>query len=296
MHGRESVSVYFSNGLRNVFLSSERCQPTRDALSAYIDGELPPVDAAAISDHLTSCAQCSTEYHTMLETVALVRSQLTRYSAPDVLRARIRSSLVKTPPSSQADAGDVGRPTIRFAPQTRWSRVAAVAAMIIVAVALGSGLTLLVSGRGRADPTIAAQILSSHVRSLIPDHLTDIRSSDQHNVKPWFNGRLDYSPSVPRFEEQGYPLVGGRVDYIGSRSVAVVVYGRRQHLINVYSWPAAGGDEAVSSAVSNGYTMLHWRTGGIQQWVVSDLNAAELRGFVDLLQRAESGVAGPRSR
>jgi anti-sigma factor (TIGR02949 family) len=280
-----------------VFLSSERCQPTRDALSAYVDGELPPADAEAIADHLTSCAQCSAEYHAVLATVALVRSQLTRYSAPDVLRARIRSSLLTTPPASQVDAGDVPRPTTRFAPRTRWSRVAALAAMIIVAVGLGSGVTLLASGRGRADPTIAAQILSSHVRSLIPDHLTDIRSSDQHNVKPWFNGRLDYSPSVPRFEEQGYPLVGGRVDYVGGRSVAVVVYSRRQHLINVYSWPAAaGGAEGVSSAASNGYTMLHWRTGGIQQWVVSDLNAAELKGFVDLLQHAEAGVAGPPSR
>src|SRR5205814_6558584 len=142
-------------------------------------------------------------------------------------------------------------------------RLAGRAAVILLAAALGSGVTLIAAGRDLRESSIAGEVLASHVRSIVPDHLTDVRSSDQHNVKPWFNGRLDYSPSVPRFEEQGFPLVGGRVDYIGGRSVAVVVYSRRQHLINVYSWPSAGREETVASAALNGYTMLQWRSDGI---------------------------------
>ena len=120
----------------------------------------------------------------------------------------------------------------------------------------------------------------------MPDHLTDVRSSDQHNVKPWFNGRLDFSPAVPRLEDHGFPLLGGRVDYVRERPVAVVVYGRRQHIINAFSWPVDGGDEPVQSQEArHGYNMLHWRSGGVEHWVVSDLNAGELTAFAGMLGR-----------
>jgi anti-sigma factor RsiW len=120
----------------------------------------------------------------------------------------------------------------------------------------------------------------------MPAHLTDVASNDQHNVKPWFNGRLDFSPSVPRLEDAGFPLLGGRLDYVRGRPVAVVVYGRRQHVINVFSWPAeTGGDVDRTLTTSHGYNLLHWRRGGTEHWVVSDLNAAELQQFVALLER-----------
>jgi anti-sigma factor RsiW len=118
----------------------------------------------------------------------------------------------------------------------------------------------------------------------MPDHLTDVRSSDQHNVKPWFNGRLDYSPTVPRLDERGFPLIGGRIDYVGGRPVAVIVYGRRQHMINVYAWPTREADAAPTATAENGYNILHWRSGGTERWVVSDLNAEELRAFAALLR------------
>jgi anti-sigma factor RsiW len=271
---------------------NDRCEPTRAALSAYIDGEIPPVEAEAIADHLTSCPSCSAEYHSMLETIGTLRSELTRFTAPDVLRARIRAAVERTP-TEIVDAGQRVVAADGHRRRSLWTRSAALAATLVVGAALGGSLTMLVSGRSGGDSAVAAQVLSSHVRSLMPDHLTDIRSSDQHNVKPWFNGRLDYSPSVPRFDDEGYPLIGGRLDYIGDRRVAVVVYGRRQHLINVFSWPTAAGAEPLATTATNGYTMLHWRRGGIERWVVSDVNATELRAFAAMLQRADSGSVAP---
>jgi anti-sigma factor RsiW len=164
----------------------------------------------------------------------------------------------------------------------RWLWPTGIAAALLVSAALGGGVTLLAS-RGRQDISLANEVLASHVRSLMPDHLTDVRSSDQHNVKPWFNGRTDYSPNVPRLEDQGFPLVGGRIDYVGGRPVAVVVYSRRQHMINVFSWPTRLADSPLASSSTNGYNTIHWRSRGIERWVVSDLNASELRSFAELL-------------
>ena len=147
--------------------------------------------------------------------------------------------------------------------------------------------------RGRRESTdIAAQ----PVELLLPEHLTDVRSTDQHNVKPWFNGRLDFSPTVPRLDDQGFPLVGGRIDYVDGRTVAVVVYTRRQHVINVFTGPVegdrgAGGDVARDTGPSretrHGYNILHRRSDGTDYWVASDLNVQELEQFAGLLRRAE---------
>lgn len=257
---------------------SDRCQPTRAMLNAYVDGELPPDDAAAIADHLTSCAHCSAEYQTVLDTIALTRSQLERFTAPDVLRARIRAAIATTPAEQER------APERRAERRSLWVKPVLMAAGLVVAAALGSGTTLLVRQQPE-PPSIEAQVLSSHLRSLMPNHLTDVASNDQHNVKPWFNGRLDYSPPVARFDDVGYPLIGGRIDYVGGRPVAVVVYGRRQHLINVFSWPSAGADEPITATASNGYTMYRWRSGGIEHWVVSDVNAAELKAFAEMIER-----------
>jgi len=251
---------------------------THDALSAHIDGELSADRSQEIAEHLTTCAQCSAEYEAMLETIAALHSQIQRYTAPDVLRARIRAAVATTP----SETVPVVPP--RLARHGRWRRAAVAAAALMVAAALGSAVTLATRTRAAGAPPIAAEVLASHVRSLMPDHLTDVRSSDQHNVKPWFNGRLDYSPTVPRLDERGFPLIGGRIDYVGGRPVAVIVYGRRQHMINVYAWPTREADAAPTATAANGYNILHWRSGGTERWVVSDLNAEELRAFAALLR------------
>lgn len=203
-----------------------------------------------------------------------------RYEAPDVLKARIRAGLVGSPREVEPRAANL--PSKRRRDWVNGFAAAAVVAMV------SSALTLVAVRQGTPDNSVANQVLTSHIRSLMPGHLTDVASNDQHNVKPWFNGRLDYSPSVPRFDDQGFPLIGGRVDYVGGRPVAVVVYGRRQHLINVFSWPSAGADEALAATASNGYTMYRWRSGGVEHWVVSDVNAAELKTFAGMIQRVSS--------
>ena len=251
-----------------------------DVLSAYIDGELPADTAQDTADHLTTCAHCSGEYEAMLETIGALHARLERHMAPDVLRARVRAAIASTP----RETGDVGKRAVAPSGQRRrWFRAAGIAATLVVGAALGTAITLIARTPSPAMPSIASEVLTSHLRSLMPDHLTDVRSSDQHNVKPWFNGRLDYSPNVPRLDDQGFPLIGGRLDYVGDRPVAVVVYGRRQHMINVYSWPTRAPDLPVAFEARNGYNMLHWRNGGTERWLISDLNAGELKTFANLL-------------
>lgn len=249
------------------------CAATRERLSAYVDGELPPDQAAEIAEHLSSCAACAREYEAVLKTVQTLREGLVRHHAPDVLRARIRAAL-------RDERAEVA-PAVRADWRVPWR---AAAAALVVAV-VSSGLTMLAGGRRPSEPAVSEEVLASHIRSLMPEHLTDVRSSDQHNVKPWFNGRLDFSPAVPRLDDAGFPLLGGRLDYVHGRPVAVVVYGRRQHVINVFSWPADSGRDAGPAQQSrHGYNMLRWRRDGVEHWVASDLNAQELQQFAGLLR------------
>jgi len=133
--------------------------------------------------------------------------------------------------------------------------------------------------------------VSAHLRSLQPGHLTDVETSDRHTVKPWFNGKLDFSPPVHDLAARGYPLLGGRLDYVNGRSVAVLAYGRRQHLINVFVWPAVPGQgNGPDLRDRQGYHLRHWSTSDYTYWVASDLNPTELQDFVRLLQEADSAT------
>jgi anti-sigma factor RsiW len=145
----------------------------------------------------------------------------------------------------------------------------------------------MVMSRTPSDSDLLNQeIVSAHVRSLMADHLTDVPSSDQHTVKPWFNGRLDFSPEVRDLSGDGYPLVGGRLDYLSRRGVAVLVYQRRQHSINVFVWPEQDGHRLAPGETSvRGYNLIRWSRSGTSYSAVSDLNLAELREFVRDLQR-----------
>jgi anti-sigma factor RsiW len=255
------------------------CAHVRELLNGYIDGELPPDQAMAVSEHLTTCAECARIYEELLATVRTLREGLVKYRAPDLLRARVRSVLREEERPVVATAA----PRVRRGLRVPWRTLAAAAILVVAS----SGITFVATReRPVAESSIGEEVLTSHIRSLMPAHLTDVASNDQHNVKPWFNGRLDFSPSVPRLEDAGFPLLGGRLDYVRGRPVAVVVYGRRQHVINVFSWPAeTGGDVDRTLTTSHGYNLLHWRRGGTEHWVVSDLNAAELQQFVALLER-----------
>jgi len=250
-------------------------------LDAYLDGELAAADARALEAHLAECAGCARFRDGRLGLRAAIKAGVPVFPAPDALRARLREALRAAAPA---------RAPRRFAARGLWRPLALAASLAVVAV--GSWRLALQRAAGE---TLADQVLASHVRSLMPGHLTDVLSSDQHTVKPWFNGKLDFSPPVYDFAGRGYPLLGGRLDYVDGRTVAALAYGRRQHLINVFLWPAARSPAAgPSTGTRQGYHLLHWVAGDYTYWVVSDLGLAELGDFAGLLRQADSAAAAPK--
>jgi len=251
-----------------------RCADCLELLSGEIDGELMPAESQDVRDHLAECADCAREHEVLAGTSTLLRQRLVRHSAPDVLKARIRSAL------AQPSVHDTPPAPVRSA----WTRLVAAGVMIAVA---SSGLTYATLSGGIRSRSMADDIVASHVRSLMPGHLTDVASTNQHNVKPWFNGRIDLSPVVPALDSVGFPLLGGRLDYLDGRTVAAVVYTRREHVINVYSWPSSGPDAPPSEVkTEKGYHVFQWRRDGFVSWAASDLNRAELDQFVRAFMRA----------
>ncbi|HEY7894352.1 MAG TPA: anti-sigma factor [Gemmatimonadaceae bacterium] len=252
-----------------------QCADCRTRLDAYLDKELSADERAEVREHLAGCSDCTRELTALERASTLAQEHLVRYEAPDVLKARItnaiaseRSVPAETPSAPPRRAG--------------WWRFAA--AGVIIALASG-GLTYAVARGGAGSPALADQVLASHIRSLMPGHLTDVQSTNEHNVKPWFNGRVDFSPKVPVLDSAGFPLVGGRLDYLDGRVVAAVVYARRQHLINVDSWPEAGANEGPTSTEAHGYHLIRWRADNVEYWAVSDLESGELSTFVSLYSR-----------
>lgn len=241
-----------------------QCSECERAMDAYLDDALAGDERTTLREHVASCATCAHELEQRTLASARLRDALPRQRAPDVLRARIR--------------GAVHEAAAREARMVRFGGVARLAAVAVFAAVAGSGLTLAFTGR--TAPSAEPAVLASHIRSLMPGHLTDVVSTDQHNVKPWFNGRVDVAPAVPDLSAAGFPLVGGRLDYVDGHVAAAVVYGRRRHVVTVYSWPAPGsGDMEPASGSDQGFNLVHWRRGGVECWAVSDIPGAELAQF-----------------
>ncbi len=247
-----------------------------DEISAFIDGELAPDEMAAMRDHLASCTDCATEYRTLQGVSRRVKDGFERPRAPEALRARIHGSM------EGMSAEPRPRPLPLPSHRPSWGTL--IAAGLVIAALSGSA-TLAIARRDTSSARAENDVLASHLRSLMPGHLTDVTSNDTHNVKPWFNGRLDLSPSVPRLDSLGFPLMGGRLDYANGRPVAAVVYLRRQHVINVFSWPTASGPLKRRMTDENGYHLVQWRNAGTEYWAVSDVSAADLTQFVDLFTK-----------
>ena len=248
------------------------CELSQSVLHGYLDGELDAARSSEFERHLESCGECvsALEAQESLRT-SLQRANL-RESAPAALRARIRAALPAAESSAAARQKHVG---------LRW-----------IAIAAACVLVFFLSWRAFFPPEqyMAAgigieQILDAHLRSLQPGHLTDVTSTDQHAVKPWFDGRLDFAPPVTDFSAQGFPLEGGRLDILNGQTVAALVYGRRKHIINVFVWPTDQRDLSFRSGSTRGYEWIHWRKGGMEFCAISDVAPADLRQLADLLSR-----------
>lgn len=239
------------------------CQYLDRDVDAFVDGELDVQAAAAVREHLSGCAACRARIRDR-EALSNVLRMLPYYQAP----ARVRETIAGRARRSQS---------IRFL------AVFAAAALVIIAAAGGATALLRSSQPGKA--TTLEAVVDSHLRSLTGDRLFDVRSTDQHTVKPWFAGKLDFSPPVSDLASSGYPLVGGRVDYLGGHPVAALVYQRRQHVINLFVAPSDETGSAGPAASSiRGLHVRHWTSGGMSFWAISDLNDAELDQFVVALK------------
>jgi anti-sigma factor RsiW len=244
------------------------CETIRLLVHGLIDGELDAANALAAEAHIADCADCGALHGEVTRLRARLGAADLHYPAPPGLAARIDRAI-----------GSAQRPAVRR-PRLAWPNWATGAGLTALAASL---LVLLMVPRGADLPT---EIVAGHVRSLQVAHLVDVVTSDQHTVKPWFAGRIDFSPPVVDTSPAGFALAGGRLDYLDGRPVAAIVYRRRQHVINLFIWPGPGRSEPAADT-RDGYNMLHWTSGGMVHWAVSDLNAAELGQFQALIASGE---------
>jgi len=260
------------------------CQETRVLLHAFLDDELDPVRSLGVQGHLDACRDCAREHAAHRSLRAALRDQALYFRSPQGLESRVRAAL-GSQGAIERRAGWLGAAGAFLRMRWAWLPAGAVAGLLAV--------TVIIIGRFGAPPPgpladdlLGREVVASHVRSLMASHLTDVPSTDQHTVKPWFNGRLDFSPPVKDLAGEGFALVGGRLDYLAGRPVAALVYQRRLHVINLMIWPAPGGpDRSPTVALHQGYHVLHWTQGGMSYWAVSDLNENEMKEFVGLVQR-----------
>jgi anti-sigma factor RsiW len=248
------------------------CRDIQSLIHGYADGELDLMTSLEVEQHFQECPQCA-EAHTTVQAIrASVKSSMPYFSTPLSLATRVRSSV--------RNADRRGR-TWRVRPGPRL----AVAASLALMMATGWGLARVLPARSEGA-FLTQELIASHVRSqMLPSHQFDVASSDTHTVKPWFEGKLDFSPTVKDLSGQGFPLVGGRLDYLHNRAVAVLVYKRRKHTINLFIWPSASGDVASpKKATRQGFHMIQWSNPAMTFWAVSDLNERELQEFVELIQ------------
>jgi anti-sigma factor RsiW len=239
-------------------------------LHAYADGELDAAKSLELEAHLAGNPAARAACERLREMSAAIRSRADYHAAPASLAARLRASVPAAPEEAPP------RAALRA-----WLKPAA----LFAAIALVAWVVAIMATRPGDDEGIAQEALASHVRATLGNRLFDVASSDQHTVKPWLSARLAFSPPVADFSAHGFELMGGRLDYVGGRSVAVLVYQRRKHMIDVFIWPAR--EPRVEQTVArDGFNVEHFARGGMSFWLVSDLNRNELGDFARLLAAA----------
>ncbi len=234
------------------------CTDRELLLGGLVDGELDAANIALVEAHVARCEGCREELERLEAVRNLIRSDGVRHTTPQALRQRIADLPEISPRRANAN-----RLPSWLAPGV----VGALAAALAIVALPGAG----------DEAMIDQQLVSSHVRSLQPGHLTDVQTTNQHIVKPWFNGKVDFAPPVPELADQGFPLAGGRLDSIGGKTVAAIVYRRRLHTVNLFVWPAK--PSAARSSVEDGFAIAEWSEGGLYFAAVSDIPPQELRQF-----------------
>lgn len=249
------------------------CELATTTVHGYFDGEMDALRAAEFERHLDTCAECQAE----LEKIQSLRrrfqeTDLFQKASPQ-LYDRIRKQIAH-------EAKGTRQRFLSFRPGFLFPAFAALAAIVVV------GIMFVAFQSQDQSARLTAELLDAHARSLQPGHLTDVQSTDQHTVKPWFDGKLDFIPPVADFSAQGFPLVGGRLDIVDGHNVAALVYSRRKHFINVFVWPYRGKEPTPSESGSRqGYNWLAWKSNDMQFYVVSDTSLADLRELRDLVGR-----------
>jgi anti-sigma factor RsiW len=244
------------------------CDEVKPLLNARMDNEIDAIRRAALDSHLETCSSCAAELENLAGVAYAIHTDMTYYKAPADLRNQVRLAL------RGAEYFDGGSRT------TGWKAWGAIAAGLVICAMAAA--PFMVNARNQRQ-LIAEELLSAHQRAL-SGRSVDVISSDQHTVKPWFNGKLPFSPPVTDLAADGFPLEGGRVDFADEHPVAALVYSRRLHRIDVFVWPSPG-KAAPARFERNGYEEISWEKDGFLFTVVSDLNDAELAGFADLLRR-----------
>jgi anti-sigma factor RsiW len=251
------------------------CEDCHDFIDAYLDNELDVSTAVHVRQHMRDCSHCQELLESRKVVQTLLSNPEVRFEVPDTLFGKIQSILPAA--SSGTKQQTRVRPGV-----PRFSVPLALAAAIIILLGLAFLYQAGILARSPGN-RLETEVISSHVRSLLAAHLLDVPSTDQHTVKPWFAGKLKFSPPVQDFADNGFRLVGGRLDFIDGREVAAVVYQRNKHVINLFVWPSESNHStATQSYAKDGYNIVHWARGGFEFWLISDVNAKDLSDFADL--------------
>ncbi len=253
------------------------CQTAQEFIHAYLDGELDLSRSLEVEQHMQECQVCASAYRNQIALRSAFKNSSLYHSAPERLEKRIRSSLRREAKS------EAGRRSFGW----RWLPAGAALAFVLLMAFI---IWRVAPGpRPSGDELLAQEIVSNHVRSLqLETHHVDVISEDPHTVKPWFDGKLDFAPPVKDFSSQGFPLIGGRLEYLNNRAVAALIYQRQKHYVNLYIWPAEQSNAASEVATKRqGYNLLHWTNSGMNYWAASDLNGVELHEFARLVQEAQ---------
>ncbi|MGE5513143.1 MAG: anti-sigma factor family protein [Bacteroidota bacterium] len=253
-----------------------RCDRARELIGAYVDEELHGDDRTSVAAHLKSCASCR-ELMGDIKRTSSALAGLGRESAQPALTSRIRGHLAN---AAEEHGQSTRWPAPWRIPSGAWRQAAALAACCALSVLLTWSV---VTSTEQAN-LLQQEILAAHIRSLLQDSQIQVASSDAHTVKPWFAGRVDFAPEVKDLAAEGFPLVGGRLDYVHQRRVGALVFRRHAHVVNVFMWRAPGTEDSAPTLVTrNGYNLLGWTKSGVTYWAVSDLDAGELKRLQSLL-------------